>query len=98
MVRSESLMPTPPSAIARPGASAFGSTNIAPPCGKPVRADAVKQRDRWDVERLLQGAARRDGTLEREVEVLRRIGAKTHRLVFDQGLRMGDAVFEGKAV
>ena len=95
-------MPRPPSAMASPGASPFGSTSVPPAWRdarvQPARADAVEQRDRRHVERQLQGAARRHRALECEIEILRRVGAVAHRPVLDQRLRMGDAVLEGEAV
>ena len=95
-------MPRPPSAMARPGASPFGSTSVPPACAmrafKPAGADAVEQRDRRHVERHLQRAARRHRALERQVEILRRIAAIAHRPVLDQRFGMRDAVLEGEPV
>ena len=95
-------MPRPPSAIARPGASPFGSTSVPPACEmralQPAGADAVEQRHRRHVERQLQRAAHRHRALERQVEILRRVGAVAHRAVLDQRFRMRDAVLEGEPV
>ena len=61
-------------------------------------ADAVEQRHRRHVERLLQRAAHRHRALEGQIEILRRIGAEAHRAVLDQRFRMRDAVLEGEPV
>ena len=68
------------------------------PRAEPARADAVEQRHRRHVERQLQRAARRHRALERQVEILRRIGAVAHRPVLDQRFRMRDPVLEGEPV
>ncbi len=95
-------MPTPPSAMARPGASPFGSTSAPPACAsRAVRRLAptlVEQRDRRHVERQLQRAAHRHRALERQIEILRRIGAVADRAVLDQRFGMRDAVLEGEPV
>ena len=61
-------MPTPPSPIARPGTSPFGSTQRAAGLrqarGEPARADRVEHGNRRHVERQLQRLAHRHRALE----------------------------------
>ena len=88
--------------MARPGASPGGNTSAAPACvsraDKAARADLIEHGERRHVERHLQRPAHADGALEREIEILRRVGAVAHRPVFDQRLGMDEAVLEAEAV
>ena len=65
---------------------------------KPARADLVEHGDRRHVERHLQRPAHRHRALEREIEILRRIGAVAHRAILDQRLGMDEAVLEAEPV
>ena len=94
-------MPTPPSPMASPGASPFGSTSARRPGQarrKPPGADAVEHGHGRDIERQLQRLADRDGALEAEIEIFRRIGAVAHRPILDQRLRMDEAVLEAEPI
>ena len=95
-------MPRPPSAMASPGASPFGSTSVPPACEMrafsrlaPTPSSSATAGTLSD---SCKRAARRHRALERQIEILRRIGAVAHRAILDQRFRMRDAVLEGEPV
>ena len=60
--------------------------------------DRIEQCHRRHVERHLQRLAYRDRTLERQVEVFRRVRAVADRAILDQRLGMDQSVLEREAV
>ena len=75
-----------------------GSAGLRDARVEAARSDAIKQRYRGHVQRLLKRTARRHRALETQVEIFRRVGAIAHRAILDQRFRMRDAVFEGQTV
>src|SRR5262249_19566282 len=61
-------------------------------------ADAVEHGNRRHVERELQGLAHRDGAFETEIKIFWRVTAITYRAIFDQRLRMDEAILETEAI
>ncbi len=65
---------------------------------KTFRAELGEHLDGGQVQRLLQRLARRHRALKALIEIFGRIGAVARRTVEEQGLGMGEALFEGERI